>query len=440
MAVEWSMMENIRQTSPDWQFVELKKFSSGKKHCFVNGPFGSDLLSSELVDQGMPVIYIRDIKNGRYQRKSKAFVTPEKFNSLIACQVSLGDVVIAKVGDPPCEAALYDSTEAGVVTQDVIRIKTMGIETSAFLSYLLNSDIGKRQIKRIKITGTRERVSLTDFKLLKLPFPSSAQQRKIAKILQTWDRAITTTEKLIDASKQQKKALMQQLLTGKKRFAGFEGEWEVGNVVPDGWSLMRLKDAGIKVFDGDRGKEYPNSTDLQSSGYCLFLSAKNVTKNGFKFNETIFISEKKHNKLRNGLVRRGNIVLTTRGSVGQFAIFSDEIPFKIMRINSGMVVLDASESAVKPEFVYALAKSNLMEKQISRAAFGSAQPQLTVSIINNLKLPVPPVSEQQRIAKVLTNADNEIGKLNSRLAHLKQEKKALMQQLLTGKRRVKVDG
>ena len=76
------------------------------------------------------------------------------------------------------------------------------------------------------LTNDRLRLYYRDFARIKVKIPELPEQRKIAKILQTWDRAIATTEKLIDASKQQKKALMQQLLTGKKRFPGFEREWE----------------------------------------------------------------------------------------------------------------------------------------------------------------------------------------------------------------------
>ena len=114
--------------------------------------------------------------------------------------------------------------------------------------------------------------------------------------------------------------------------------------LPVGWRIDTFANSGIKIIDGDRGKQYPNSTDLMDSGYCVFLSAKNVTKSGFKFDSVQFISEEKHNQLRKGLVKKGNIVLTTRGTVGQFGYFNDDVNFEILRINSGMVILDHYES------------------------------------------------------------------------------------------------
>lgn len=214
---EWSKLETIQNISPDWKVKKLNQFSTKEKNSFVNGPFGSDLLSSELVEHGVPVVYIRDIKDGRYQRKSTCCVTDEKANLLFACKTSYGDLIITKVGDPPCEAAVYTDHLYAVVTQDVIRIKTPNVLLSYFLTYLLNSDIGRRQIKRIKIEGTRERVSLTDFKNIIFAYPPEKEQQKIASVLTTADTEIQTHQNQLAALKEQKKGLMQQLLTGKKR-------------------------------------------------------------------------------------------------------------------------------------------------------------------------------------------------------------------------------
>ena len=207
-------------------------------------------------------------------------------------------------------------------------------------------------------------------------------------------------------------------------------------MVPKDWSFKSLDSAKIKVVDGDRGKEYPKAGDFLETGYCLFLSAKNVTKAGFLFEELQFINEDKEKKLRKGRVERGNIVLTTRGSVGQFAYFDNSVPYDVMRINSGMVVIDATQSELLPEFFYALCRSFIVAKQIEAASFGSAQPQLTVGIIKGIKLPIPPLPEQKRIAKILSTWDKTITTTEQLIANSQQQKKALMQQLLTGKKRL----
>ncbi len=207
-------------------------------------------------------------------------------------------------------------------------------------------------------------------------------------------------------------------------------------MVPKGWEVKTLEQAKITVTDGDRGKEYPKSSEFFDSGYCLFLSAKNVTKNGFSFLDTQFISKEKHTKLRKGVVKRGDIVLTTRGSVGQFAYYDHTVNFENIRINSGMVTLGCSNSELESDFFYALSKSSLIARQIDSAAFGSAQPQLTVKIIKSLKLPIPPLVEQQKIAKILSTWDKAISTTERLIGNSTQQKKALMQQLLAGKKRL----
>lgn len=306
---------------------------------------------------------------------------------------------------------------------------------SKYVAYLLSSKAMNHRINRLNDSGAKAGLNLTTIRSIAFSIPPLPEQQKIAKILSTWDKAIGTTERLIDNSIQQKKALMQQLLTGKKRLLDDEGQQFEGE-----WEEKTLTDAGITVTDGDRGKEYPNSSEFYDEGDYLFLSAKNVTKKGFLFEETQFISKEKYEKLGKGIVNRGDVVLTTRGTVGQTAYYDDSVQYDFLRVNSGMVTLDCNNSELESNFFYALTKSSLFKRQVDSLTFGSAQPQLTMKIIKSLKVPLPSIPEQQKIATVLTNADKEIELLEQQLADLQQEKKALMQVLLTGKKRVRVGG
>jgi type I restriction enzyme, S subunit len=201
----------------EWDVVPLLSFSSKSPDSFVNGPFGSDLLSSELQNEGVPVIYIRDIKPGAYQRVSTVHVTRTKADQLAACTVHYGDILVAKVGDPPCDAAPYTHRERAVVTQDVIRIRPSKDVVSSFLSHLLNSHVGRKAVKEIVIQGTRARVSLTEFKTLKLTKPPPEEQIVIADALESIHRDIQKRQSTLDKLKLLRTALMQDLLSGRKR-------------------------------------------------------------------------------------------------------------------------------------------------------------------------------------------------------------------------------
>jgi len=180
-------------------------------------------------------------------------------------------------------------------------------------------------------------------------------------------------------------------------------------MVPNGWREKTLDEFAVKVLDGDRGREYPSSSDFFKEEYCLFLTAKNVTKNGFRFNETQFITKEKDEALRKGKLKRQDIVLTTRGTVGNFAFYNDSVSVGHIRINSGMVVLRNTNIEIDNRFLFMLMRSPLMSRAIRKISFGSAQPQLTVKGIKRLKLSLPPYQEQIKIAGIISSWDQAIG-------------------------------
>lgn len=201
----------------EWNAAPLAAFAASRPGSFVNGPFGSDLLTRELREFGVPVIYVQDIKDDEYRRGSDAHVTEEKANELLVCNVRAGDVLVAKVGDPPGIAAAYFEAQRAVVTQDVIRIRPADSIVAQYLSGLLNSAVGRRAIRRISIEGTRARVSLTEFKRLTLPMPPHQEQRMIAERSSAVGKVLATLKSELSKLQVRKRGLMHDLLTGRVR-------------------------------------------------------------------------------------------------------------------------------------------------------------------------------------------------------------------------------
>lgn len=269
-----------------------------------------------------------------------------------------------------------------------------------------------------------------DFYSIEFPLGPLPEQRKIAKILGTWDKAISTTERLIDNSKQQKKALMQQLLTGKKRLFDdsgktFEGEWEE----------VKLGELG-QTFTGLTGKTKEDFGD--GDQYVPYINIFNNSSVNIARLERVQINQGE----KQNTVQFGDIFFTTSSEtpeeVGMSSVMLSMLEESVY-LNSfcfGFRPNNLKTSA--PEFMQYLLRSSLVRRSISVLAQGATRYNLSKVQLLKIDLSLPTFEEQQKIASVLTNADNEIVVLEKQLADLKQEKKALMQQLLTGKRRVLV--
>lgn len=197
----------------DWSPISLRNLVGAGN--IINGPFGSDLLTSELKAEGVPVFYVQDVKAGFFSRVSTAHVTEQKANELAFCNVRHGDVLVAKVGAPPCDSCVYCLDEKAIVTQDVIRIRPGANVIGEYLSSLLNSPFGRKAVKRISIEGTRERVSLTEFKNLVFPIAGADEQVLISARLEIAQASIAAEIKKSEKLKLQKSGLMHDLLTGK---------------------------------------------------------------------------------------------------------------------------------------------------------------------------------------------------------------------------------
>lgn len=294
----------------------------------------------------------------------------------------------------------------------------------------LNGNVG--QWKKFAASSRKDpnitRQDVCSFEILLPPLP---EQQKIATILATWDKAISTTERLIENSTHQKKALMQQLLTGKKRLLDDEGKRFEGE-----WKEVKLGDLKLDISDGNYSAKYPKQADFLDTG-VPFLRANNLDKGTISDTDMRFISPKQHSEITKGHLKKGDILLSTRGELGNVALVPDRhigsnINAQLVRINT--------KDKLSGKFLFQLFDYLRVTGKFESLSTGTALKQLPIGKLKILEFNLPLlIEEQQKIATVLTNANKEIELLEQQLADLQQEKKALMQVLLTGKKRVVVD-
>ncbi len=145
----------------------------------------------------------------------------------------------------------------------------------------------------------------------------------------------------------------------------------------------------VDFIDGDRGKNYPTFDEFTSTGYCLFLNASNVTSTGFNFDTCMFVTEEKDKLMNKGHLSPYDIVLTSRGTLGNVALYDKHIKYENVRINSGMLIIRPKSKQHSPYFIYALLKSSYMKAAIERFKSGSAQPQLPIKDLQKIAFEIP---------------------------------------------------
>lgn len=279
--------------------------------------------------------------------------------------------------------------------------------------------LNKVEFERQAVGSTIKTIGLPYFKKLKIAVPPYPEQKKIAQILSTWDKAIEVTEQLLASSQQQKKALMQQLLTGKKRLLDkngvkFNGEWKrfaTGKLIQE---VKKEKEQSPKAIE-------LLTVKLHYKGVARTGKFPNATERGRPYfkrstGELIIGRQNLHN--------------------GGVAIVSEECNGLIA---SSAISSFVARKGVDINFILSIMSTEHFRFTVDNLAGGTGQKETGVKDLLSLSLVIPGFEEQQKIAAVLSTADLQITSLQQKLDALKQEKKALMQQLLTGKRRVKVD-
>jgi restriction endonuclease S subunit len=193
------------------------------------------------------------------------------------------------------------------------------------------------------------------------------------------------------------------------------------SINPD-WELVELGEVELDIIDGDRGVNYPKKEGFSEEGYCLFLSTKNVRKNGFLFEELSFITKEKDSLLRSGKLKRYDVVMTTRGTLGNCAFYDETVPFENIRINSGMILFRVRNTdSINPKYVFYLLQSTLFAQQVERLKSGSAQPQLPIRDLMLFTIPVPPIEEQQTIVAAIEE-ELQLVNANKRLVEIFEQK------------------
>lgn len=311
------------------------------------------------------------------------------------------------------------------INQDIKALCPDSTVDSWFLFYFLKSRL-EEMLGLASRGATVHRIMADQIRLMAIPVPPLPEQQRIVGILDEAFEGIATAKANAEKNVHNARALFESHLQSVFAERGA------------GWSEKSLGDAELlAIIDGDRGKNYPKAADFHDSGDCLFLNTKNVRPDGFDFESTMFISADKDQMLRKGKLNRDDVVLTTRGTIGNIGLYSDDVPFDDIRINSGMLILRSNKRVLLPEYLFELLRSDIVKDQIRRQTTGAAQPQLPIKTLVNFTVPVPEqIDDQRSLVTKLRAFEPETQRLTTiyerKLAALDDLKKSLLHQAFSG--------
>ena len=338
-----------------------------------------------------------------------------------------GDILLSNIR--PYFKKIWYATQEGGCSNDVSVVKAGKTVDSKFLYYVL-SDNNFFNYSTVTAKGTKmPRGSQNAIMKYWVPNLDLPTQKKIADILSSYDELIKANNERIELLEQTVQELYKEWFV-RFRFPGYENaKFEEG--IPEGWSYVRFGKA-IDIIDGDRGVNYPKQEEFYPEGDCLFLNAGNVTTKGFDFSSCAYITKEKDAILRKGKVQHGDVLLTTRGTVGNVAFYNETMTFSEMRINSGMVIL-RNLGVVSPEYIYTSLRHEYLQKLMTMYASGSAQPQLPIKDMKRMKIIKSDTKTMERFTEMSADIYNQISLLIMKNQTLAKQRDMLLPRLMSGK-------
>ena len=370
------------------------------------------------VNQGVPFVSVKDLKYKHIEFDDVKYITREEFDSLPgACKPQKNDIVFGRVGTlgNPCIVS-KDKEFAIFVSLGFLRAKKD--ISNEFICQWLRSDMFLKLVDA-KIAGSSQKNLNTGWlKEFQLSLPPLDEQEEIANALSDMDSLISSLEKLIEKKKTIKQGAMQELLTGRKRLPGFSGEWKkqsfgklcticrggsprpIQNFLtnePNGVNWIKIGDVGVN-------DKYINST------------AEKIKESGVNMSRRVY---------------KGDFILSNSMSFGRPYILNID-----GCIHDGWLAIQDYQKAFNIDFLYYLLSSNYVFEQYIQMAAGSSVQNLNKEKVTQLSVYVPTIEEQNEIALILSDIDEEITALEQKLSKCQRLKQGMMQQLLTGKIRL----
>ncbi|MFB9760136.1 restriction endonuclease subunit S [Ectobacillus funiculus] len=382
------------------------------------------------IDYGVPLVTAKIVKNGKIE-EPKEFIAERDYDTWMTRGIpEYGDVVITTEA-PMGKVAQLKFKGKVALAQRIITLRGKSdILDNTFLLYSLQSEEVQNQLF-LQTTGTTvQGIKASELKKIEILLPPLQEQQKIADILCSVDEAIEKTEAIIEQTKKVKKGLIQHLLTKGIEHKKFK-KTEIGEI-PAEWELVRVSDLTIEHKQG----YYTKDNYVEDGVYLIRITDLKNPKIDFSVMPKLDMDENIYEQFR---VDKDDFLFARSGaSIGRYGIVMEDDPKAIFA--SYLIRFKFNNQQVNNRYFGYFYESDVCWKQLKSIIQGSSNPNINANNIKNLKIALPSLDEQKHIVDIIFSVDEKIRINMLMLQEFQTLKSGLMQSLLTGEVRVKVEG
>jgi len=419
-----------------WQQKWLGLLAVESRTAFVDGPFGSDLKSSDYQEEGVPLIQLNNIRDGQHVLRNMKFINEEKRNELARHSAFPGDIVIAKMADPVARSAIVsDEFAEYVIVADCVKMSPdlASIDLS-FLIWAINSDCVRISAELMSSGVTRIRINLGQIKKLKIPYPPICEQTQIARFLDhetaRIDALIEEQQRLIELLKEKRQAVISHAVTkGLDPTVPIKDsgvEW-LGEV-PAHWHVKKLKNVTRQIIDGahftptyvDVGIPFVRVTDIQTQDLDLD-SIKRIPKG------------EHYELIKRCNPEKGDVLLSKNGTIGITKIVDWDFEFSIF---VSLCLIKPAQN-ITSKYLLNVLSGNYAIEQFKDSGQKTSVTNLHLEKIREIFIVLPSDAEQLSISTFIDQKTAELDLLISEAvlgnSFLKERRSALISAAVTGK-------
>ncbi|MCQ9278864.1 restriction endonuclease subunit S [Staphylococcus borealis] len=402
--------------APALRFPEFRDEWNQNKLSDVVNVYDGTHQTPKYTNEGIKFLSVENIKT----LNSNKYISKEDFIKEFKIHPEYGDILMTRIGDIGTPN-IVNLKEPLAYYVSLALLKPININSYFLNSLILSPTVQNELWRKTLHIAFPKKINKNEIAKVLINYPTFNEQEKIGYFFSKLDRQIELEEEKLELLEQQKKGYMQKIFTQELKFENSQLE----NIK---WSYKTLEELNSFFTDGNYGESYPKSEDMSDKNDGVaFLRGSNLKKGRITLEDANYISKKKHSELTTGHLFLDDIVIAVRGSLGAVGYVNENMVGN--NINSQLAIIRTSSSLLYGKYLLYYLMSNQGKKELLSRVTGTALKQLPIKQIKQIKVPVPKLHEQHKIANFLSELDNLIDNQTEKMEILKQRKQGLLQKM-----------